>query len=147
MRRFDNRLNWSQIASAAFERAVDDAEQLDRVRHPMKRRLAVSRIERAGGLERHATQLGMQWAETDAEDIELRRLANYVKLGEKGGPAIRDLRHLAGVVCGGLNIGDEETDWLRKVIGPGIPPEYEATYAAAFVQAALAALAAADEAE
>ena len=32
----------------------------------------------------------------------------------------------------------EEVDWSRKVIGHGIPPDYEAVYAAAFIKAALA---------
>jgi hypothetical protein len=143
MRRFDNRLNWSQIASVAFERAVDDAEQLDRIRHPMKRRLAVSRIEQAGGLERWATQRGMQWAENEATDIELRSLAAFVK---RVGRGVRTIRDLAMVVCGGPDEPEVEA-WPGKVIGHGVPPEYEATYTAAFVKAALAALAAADEAE
>ena len=146
MRRFDNRLNWSQIAAAAFERALDDIERLDKIVHPTKRRLAVSRIERAGGIERHATQLGIDWAENDAEDIELRRLADYVKRAERGVSAIRDFRHLAAVVCGGPD-EPEVWDWSRKVIGHGIPPDYEAVYAAAFIKAALAVLTATDEAE
>lgn len=76
----------------------------------------------------------MDWAENVASDLQLRLLADYAK--RYGVGYINDFRHLAIVVCGGDD-GQDAEEWPRKVIGSGIPRDYEAAYASAFIKAAL----------
>ena len=122
MREHESELNWSRLASDAFQRAIDlERTRAMNIEQAALQRLKISR-ESAGDQRRaEGMALGKQWAQETSEFEELERLANIEEWRLVDG----DNAHwkvLATAVTGRSDLNWQEIDWaIQPIFGSRKP--------------------------
>jgi hypothetical protein len=132
MQPFDDKVNWSSVAAAAFKREADRLAELNSISDDVKRRLKQTEMEDNENAGEGGVKAGREWAKQHARMVHLRRLYQAEDAGALRGEVMPD--ELARII-----LNDSEARWLDV---PGVDEypedfEVEAGWALGFVEGAM----------